>query len=113
MRQHTAQMSEVKATSATAQQLLLEVTIQHREWGANSTAVVILFRNASEKQRIREEIQWGDQLAILRGMAARMAHHIRTSLATIRGLLELLQTDLPLGGTNKEYMDRIIQAVDH
>ncbi len=111
-RQHSVHMSEVAATSATDQGLLLEVTVQHREWGSDSTAVVLLFRDASEKQRIREEIRRADQLALLGGMAARVAHQIRTPLATIRGLLELLQADLALGGSSKEYMERIIHAVD-
>jgi len=109
---HSAYMSEVAATSATGQELLLEVTVQHREWGADSTAVVLLFRDASEKQRIREEIRRADQLALVGGMAARVAHQIRTPLATIRGLLELLQSDLDLEGSSKEYMERIIHAVD-
>ena len=111
-RQQSAYMSEVAATSATNQSLLLEVTVQHREWGSDSTAVVLLFRDASEKHRIREEIRRADQLALLGGMAARVAHQIRTPLATIRGLLELLQADLVLEGSSKEYMRRIIQAVD-
>src|SRR3989454_1908129 len=111
-RQHSAHMSEVSATSATDQPLLLEVTLQHREWGSDSTAVVLLFRDASEMQRIREEIRRGDQLALLGGMAARVAHQIRTPLSTIRGLLELLQADLALEGSSKDYMERIIQAVD-
>ncbi len=85
-RQHSAHMSEVSATSATDQPLLLEVTLQHREWGSDSTAVVLLLRDASEKQRIREEIRRADQLALLGGMAARVAHQI--------------------------HMERIIQAVD-
>src|SRR5262245_38132306 len=110
--QQSAHMSEVSATSATGQELLLEVTVQHRDWGSASRAVVLLFRDASEKQRIREEIRRADQLALLGGMAARVAHQIRTPLATIRGLLELLQADLTLEGSSKEYMDRIIQAVD-
>src|SRR5213593_2564238 len=85
-RQHSAHLSEVSVTSATDQQLLLEVTLQHREWGSDSTAVVLLFRDASEKQRIREEIRRADQLALLGGMSARVAHQIRTPLSTIRGL---------------------------
>lgn len=111
-RRHPVHMSEVVATSATGQELLLEITIQSREWGADSKAVVLLFRDASEKQRIREEIKRADQLALLGGMAARVAHQIRTPLATIRGLLELLQADINPVGQRKEYMDRIIQAVD-
>jgi len=111
-RQNSAHLSEVSATSATDQPLLLEVTLQHREWGSDSTAVVLLFRDASEMQRIREEIRRADQLALLGGMAARVAHQIRTPLSTIRGLLELLQADLALEGSSKDYMERIIQAVD-
>jgi len=109
---HPSQMNEVAATTAIGQELLLEITIQSREWGADSKAVVMLFRDASEKQRIREEIRRADQLALLGGMAARVAHQIRTPLATIRGLLELLQADINPVGQRKEYMDRIIQAVD-
>jgi len=112
VRRHPSQMSEVAATTATGQELLLEIVIQSREWGADSKAVVMLFRDASEKQRIREEIRRADQLALLGGMAARVAHQIRTPLATIRGLLELLQADINPVGQRKEYMDRIIQAVD-
>jgi signal transduction histidine kinase len=44
-------------------------------------------------------------------MAARVAHEIRTPLSTIRGLLELLQADLPTGPRG-DYMSRILQAVD-
>jgi signal transduction histidine kinase len=75
-------------------------------------ALVLLFQDASQKQRIREEIRRADQLAFLGGMAARVAHEIRTPLATIRGLMELLQVDLPPAQAQDEYMRRILQAVD-
>ena len=110
--QQSAHTDEMAVTPVNGRELLLEMTIQHREWGPDSTAVVLLFRDASEKQRIREEIRRTDQLALLGGMAARVAHQIRTPLATIRGLLELLQADLALEGSNKGYMERIIAAVD-
>jgi two-component system sensor histidine kinase HydH len=45
-------------------------------------------------------------------MAARVAHEIRTPLATIRGLVELLQADVPEGDSRAEYITRMIQAVD-
>jgi two-component system sensor histidine kinase AtoS len=46
-------------------------------------------------------------------MAARVAHEIRTPMATVRGLVELLQADLPQGdSTRRQYIDRVLQAVD-
>ena len=99
-------------TTADGRALSLEVTVQRREWGRDAAALVLLFRDASQKQRIREEIRRADQLAFLGGMAARVAHEIRTPLATIRGLMELLQVDLPPAQAQGEYMTRILQAVD-
>ena len=110
--ERSVHMSEVTATTSKGRELLLEVTAQHRQWGRDSTALVLLFRDATEKRRIREEIRRADQLAFLGGMAARVAHEIRTPLATIRGLVELLQTDLPPSDSRREYMDRLLQAVD-
>ena len=110
-RDGAVQQVEVGATTAAGRAVTLEVTVQEREWDG-STAIVVLFRDASQKQRIREEIRRADQLAFLGGLAARVAHEIRTPLSTIRGLLELLQADLPGSGSHQAYMTRIIQAVD-
>ena len=104
--------SEVAATLATGRTLSLEVTVQQRGAGPDAASLVVLFRDASEKQRIREQIRRADQLAFLGGMAARVAHEIRTPLSTIRGLLELLEVDVPPGQARADYMTRILQAVD-
>jgi PAS domain S-box-containing protein len=104
--------SEVAVTTADGRALSLEVTVQRRDWGRERAALVLLFRDASQKQRIREEIRRADQLAFLGGMAARVAHEIRTPLSTIRGLMELLQVDLPPAQAQGEYMTRLLQAVD-
>jgi len=76
---------EVQVTATTGRSLLLEVTLQGREGLQDSSVLVLLCRDASEKRRIREEIRRADQLAFLGGMAARIAHEVRTPLATIRG----------------------------
>jgi signal transduction histidine kinase len=111
--QQSIQSREVSVTTPAAPQALsLEVTVQHREWGTDGAALVLLFHDASEKLRIRDEIRRADQLALLGGMAARVAHEIRTPLSTIRGLLELLEADLPSDHPNRGYMKRVIQAVD-
>lgn len=104
--------NEVPVVTAKGHALLLEITAQRRDWGRAATAQVLVFRDVSEKRRIREEIRRADQLAFLGGMAARIAHEIRTPLATIRGLLELLQSDLTAGDPRREYVDRVLIGVD-
>ncbi len=103
---------EVAVVTAKGQALLFEITAQRRDWGRAAAAHVLVFRDASEKRRIREEIRRADQLAFLGGMAARIAHEIRTPLAAIRGLLELLQADLPAGDQRRQYIDRVLVGVD-
>jgi len=104
--------TEVPIVTAKGHALLLEITAQRRDWGRAATAQVLVIRDASEKRRIREQIRRADQLAFLGGMAARIAHEIRTPLATIRGLLELLQADLPAGDNRRHYIDRVLLGVD-
>jgi signal transduction histidine kinase len=106
------EMSEVPVSLPDDRQMLLEVILQRRDWRGDSTALVMLFRDASQKQRIRDQIRKADQLAFLGGMAARVAHEIRTPLATVRGLLELLEADLPDGDARRGYTQRVLQALD-
>ena len=113
LEERSLQLGEVSVETAAGREILLEVTVQHREWRRESTALILLFRDASEKRRIREEIRRADQLAFLGGMAARVAHEIRTPMATVRGLVELLQADLSEADTTRrQYIDRVLQAVD-
>jgi signal transduction histidine kinase len=105
-------VSEVSIVTASGQSLSLEITAQRREWGADASSVLLLVRDASEKQRIRDEIRRSDQLAFLGGMAAKVAHEIRTPLSTIRGLLELLQADLTEDDSRRGYIERVLQALD-
>jgi signal transduction histidine kinase len=113
LEERSLHVGEVYVSPATGREFVLEVTVQHREWRRDSTALILLFRDASEKRRIREEIRRADQLAFLGGMAARVAHEIRTPMATVRGLVELLQADLPeQDSTRRQYIDRVLLAVD-
>lgn len=103
---------EITVATASGRSLLLELTVQVRDGDPGSPVLVLLFRDASKMRRIRDEIRRADQLAFLGGMAARVAHEIRTPLATIRGLLEMLQADLPEADLRREYIARILVAVD-
>jgi signal transduction histidine kinase len=106
------EVSEVPVSLPDDREMLLEVILQRRDWRGDSTALVMLFRDASQKQRIRDQIRKADQLAFLGGMAARVAHEIRTPLATVRGLLELLEADLPDGDSRRGYTQRVLHALD-
>jgi signal transduction histidine kinase len=106
------EVSEVPVSLPDDREMLLEVILQRRDWRGDRTALVMLFRDASQKQRIRDQIRKADQLAFLGGMAARVAHEIRTPLATVRGLLELLEADLPDGDSRRGYTQRVLHALD-
>jgi len=89
---------------------LLEVSL--RSWqGGKDEGVLIIFQDASEKQRIREQIRKADQLAFLGGLAAQFSHQVRTPLTTVRGLLELLQADAAPADIRQDYFDRIMRGL--
>ncbi len=110
--EQAVQSGEIAVTTAGGHQLVLEVTAQRREVVGGSPFLVLLFRDAEEKRRIRDEIRRADQLAFLGGMAARVAHEIRTPLATVRGLVELLEADLDPGDHRRAYIERILLGMD-
>jgi two-component system sensor histidine kinase AtoS len=106
-------VDEVKVITSSGRMLLLDVTIQvqaGRDAGGN---FVLLLRDASEKRRIRDQIKRADQLAFLGEMSARIAHEVRTPIASVRGLVELLQEDLVAHDRSREYLERILHAVEH
>jgi len=93
--------------------MLFDITIQSQEARESNGAFVLLLRDATEKRRIREQIKRADQLAFLGEMAARLAHEVRTPLASLRGLVELLRLDLAEHDRNREYLERILHVVEH
>ena len=105
-------VDEVQASTWSGRSLLLDVTIQSQPGRAPGVGFVLLLRDASEKRHIREQIKRADQLALLGEMAARVAHEVRTPLASVRGLVELLQTDLAEHDRPRQYLERILQGVE-
>ncbi len=105
-------VDEVQASTWSGRSLLLDVTIQSQPGRAPGVGFVLLLRDASEKRHIREQIKRADQLALLGEMAARVAHEVRTPLASVRGLVELLQADLAEHDRPRQYLERILQGVE-
>jgi two-component system sensor histidine kinase AtoS len=106
-------VDELKVNTWSGRTLLLDVTIQVQAARDAGGSFVLLLRDASEKRRIREQIKRADQLAFLGEMSARIAHEVRTPLASVRGLVELLQEDLAQHDRSREYLERILHAVEH
>ncbi len=103
---------EVPANTWFGRPLLCDVTIQSQPGREPGVVFVLLLRDASEKRRIREQIKRADQLALLGGMAAKIAHEVRTPLATLRGLVELLQVDLADLDRPHRYLECILRAIE-
>jgi signal transduction histidine kinase len=106
-------VDEVGVTAASGRALLLDVTIKRQPAGEGGGGFVILLRDASEKRRIRDQIKRADQLAFLGEMATRIAHEVRTPLASLRVLVELLRTDMSDQARAHDYLERIVHAIEH
>lgn len=106
-------VDEVAVVTSSGRALLLDVTVKTQPAGEAAGGFVILLRDASEKRRIREHIKRADQLAFLGEMATRIAHEVRTPLASLRALVELLQADLGDENRTREYLERILHAIEH
>lgn len=74
--------------------------------------LTITFKDLKEVEKIRTELARADNLASLGSIAAAMAHEIRNPLSSIRGLVELMDRDLPGEEKRKLYFKRIIEETD-
>jgi two-component system, NtrC family, sensor histidine kinase AtoS len=106
-------VDEVAVSTSAGRPLLLDVTIKSQPAGESGGGFLVLLRDASEKRRIREQIKRADQLAFLGEMATRIAHEVRTPLASLRGLVELLQADIADQDRARQYLERIVHAIEH
>lgn len=100
----------------------IEITVLNREGkeiliGATLTplldeyrerlGIVLSFKDLAAVKEARAQIQRAEQLATLGSFAAGMAHEIRNPLASLQGMVELLQEDVPEENPQRDYLDRI------
>lgn len=74
--------------------------------------LTVAFKDLKEVEKIRVELARADYLASLGSVAAAMAHEIRNPLSSIRGLVELMERDLPGEEKRKLYFKKIIEETD-
>jgi two-component system, NtrC family, sensor histidine kinase AtoS len=103
---------ELTATTLAGLRLVLDVVVQYHA-GSTGATLVIFARDAAERQRIREELRRVDRLSFLGELAARLAHQIRTPLASSRVLIELLAADLDHSNMRQAtYIQKILESID-
>ncbi|MFC1601111.1 ATP-binding protein [Candidatus Sumerlaeota bacterium] len=77
---------------------------------------IINFRDLTKYKAFHQRLTRTDRLATAGTLAMGVAHEIRNPLASIRGMAQLLQQDLPDGSSHREYADVIIsesRRLDH
>jgi two-component system, NtrC family, sensor histidine kinase PilS len=86
----------------------LSVDILTGEDGALAGAVAI-FTDLTEVQRLQSQLRRSDRLAGVGELAASIAHELRNPLASIRGSVELLSSDLEVEGHHAQLLQLILR----
>jgi len=104
----TVSSMEVTVLNREENEVLIGVTLtallnEYRE----RLGIVLTFKDLAAVKEARAQIQRAEQLATLGSFAAGMAHEIRNPLASLQGMVELLQEDVPEEDPKRDYLDRI------
>jgi len=70
---------------------------------------VVVFTDLTEVQRLREHLRRSDRLAGVGELAASIAHELRNPLASIRGSVELLSSELEVHDHQEQLMQLILR----
>jgi two-component system sensor histidine kinase PilS (NtrC family) len=73
---------------------------------------IYLIQDRSELERMEQEVQAAERLALLGRFAAGVAHEIRNPLASISGSIELLRQSASLEGENERLMNIVLREVE-
>jgi two-component system sensor histidine kinase PilS (NtrC family) len=74
-----------------------------------SRGVIAVFQDLTEVLRMRERIRVSDRLAAMGELSAEIAHEIRNPLASIRGSVEMLASELNVEGENARLMALVLR----
>ncbi|MCM8813051.1 MAG: ATP-binding protein [Candidatus Omnitrophica bacterium] len=74
--------------------------------------IVVTFKDLEQVRQMEEQIRRTDRLAAVGSLAAGVAHEIRNPLGSIKGLVQLLQEDLPGADKKFAYTEVIVKEVD-
>lgn len=91
------------------EEFTLWVSISHLN---EPKGIIISLKDLLELKQTRDQIRYTERLAEIGAFSSSLSHEIKNPLGSMRGLLELLQKDLPPEDRKRDYVDRAIQEVD-
>jgi two-component system sensor histidine kinase PilS (NtrC family) len=105
--------SEVPVARAGGEEMLLGVSTSFlSDRAAERRGVVAVFQDLTEVRKMQDEVRRADRMAAVGELAASIAHEVRNPLASIRGSIEFLSSELDLDGDNVRLMNLIIEESD-
>jgi two-component system sensor histidine kinase PilS (NtrC family) len=78
----------------------------------NSRGYVLTFQDLTEVMELEREVRRQERLAALGKMAAGLAHEIRNPLASMRGSVQVLASELNLSTDQSQLMDIVLRESD-
>lgn len=83
-----------------------------RDAGDAPFGLMLNFRDAAEIRMLEEQLGKADQLAALGTFTMGLAHELRNPLGSIKGMIQLMETEMPENDENREILDRIVREVN-
>jgi len=82
------------------------------EKNKNSEGILFLFRNITQVNNLRKQIERMDRLATLGELSAGIAHEIRNPLAGIKTSAQVLEESFSPGDFRSQLVSRIVKEID-
>src|SRR5689334_9079686 len=80
--------------------------------GDNARGYVLTFQDLTEVMELEREVRRQERLAALGKMAAGLAHEIRNPLASMRGSVQVLASELTLAADQSQLMEIVLRESD-
>lgn len=95
------------------QKLIVGINSSYLEDAANGfEGVVLLLRDLTEVQQLRNQVERMERLALLGELSAGIAHEVRNPLAGIKAATQLLEENFAASELQKQVVQRIVREVD-
>ncbi|MFH1776961.1 MAG: ATP-binding protein [Candidatus Omnitrophota bacterium] len=109
----TSSSQEIYIISKTGKKILIGITTSLLKDKKNTMlGIIVTFKDLRQIKYLEQQIRRADRLAAVGNLAAGVAHEIRNPLGSIRGLVQLLQEDLPREHPKHQYTEVVLREID-